>query len=191
RFCDEGLGGIDMANKLARRDDPFGVVICDADVWNGAAGASAVVPPANPELVERGGTLHRADTIRELAELAGLPSAGVEATVDELNAFAEGVGPLLRVPRSATNGPLRGLRVPPFVAIPVAPGMTFTMGGPLIDRRARVRSGEGGTIPGLYAVGSAAGGFDGGHDVGYAGGLIRGVVTGLAAAEDLAANRRS
>ncbi|MET0895664.1 MAG: FAD-binding protein, partial [Acidimicrobiia bacterium] len=81
--------------------------------------------------------------------------------------------------------------VPPFVAIPVAPGMTFTMGGPLIDRRARVRSGEGGTIPGLYAVGSAAGGFDGGHDVGYAGGLIRGVVTGLAAAEDLAANRRS
>ena len=44
-------------------------VICDAPIWE-TAGRAAQIPP-NPQLEKGGGTLHRADTIAELAAPAG------------------------------------------------------------------------------------------------------------------------
>jgi fumarate reductase flavoprotein subunit len=187
RFCDEGLGGIDMANKLARRADPYAVVVCDSETWERSYQSTAFQATPHPDLERLGGTVWRADTIAELAEMAGLPVSNVTATVDAFNEFADSQASAdLLVARTAAPGSLSGVRTPPFIAAPVAPGITFTMGGPLIDCHSRVQSVAGGPIAGLYVAGSAAGGFDGGTDVGYAGGVIRAVVTGLAAAEHIA-----
>jgi fumarate reductase flavoprotein subunit len=178
RFLDEGLGGIAITNALARLDDPLcATVVCDAPIWE-SAGRAAQIPP-NPQLVAGGGTLHRGETLAELARLAGLDAAGLAATVAAYNA-----GGSLSPPRSGTPRPIA---TPPFFAIPICAGITNTMGGILTDGHARVRHRGGGVIPGLYAAGGATGGLEGGGStVGYVGGLIKACVFGLLAAEDVA-----
>ena len=72
----------------------------------------------------------------------------------------------------------RPLDEPPYYVIEAAPAITFTFGGLLIDRHARVLA-RGGVVPGLLAAGSDAGGL---YHCAYAGGLAPALVFGLAAA---------
>jgi fumarate reductase flavoprotein subunit len=190
RLLDEGLGGISIMNDLARRDDPLcATVVCDAAIW-ATAGQAAQIPP-NPQLVEGGGTLHAADTVEELAGLAGLDPATLRATVEAYNAavrngrFAE-----LAPPRSAKSGAPRPIETPPFYAIPICAGITNTFGGIAIDGHSRVRRPEGSVIEGLYAAGGCTGGLEGGGALGYVGGLIKACVLGLRAGEDAARHLR-
>jgi fumarate reductase flavoprotein subunit len=157
-------------------------------------------PPANPSLEKNGATLFCADTIPELADQAGIPVDTLTATLHTYHSARDtGTAGYLPVPRSVPSGqtiyagPTRheipGVDAPPFRAIPVAPGITFTMGGPLIDGNARVLHESGAPIAGLYAAGASSAGFDGGEDVGYAGGLVKAAVTGVVAAEHIASLR--
>jgi len=187
RFTDEGLGGISMANALARADNPLGgTIICDAAIWDGP-GKSARIP-ANPQVERGGGTIHRADTIATLAAKAGLPAAALEVTVAGWNAacaaksFA-GLAPA----RTATRYPPFAIQKPPFIAIPVCAGITYTMGGIAIDGDGRVKHRDGGVIEGLYAAGSCTGGIEGGRLAGYIGGLSKAATFGFRAAEHAAA----
>jgi succinate dehydrogenase/fumarate reductase flavoprotein subunit len=67
------------------------------------------------------------------------------------------------------------LREPPFAAVRVAPGITYTVGGLRIDEHARVVAGSGAPIRGLYACGADAGGIaTGGYASGLAGALVFG-----------------
>ena len=63
--------------------------------------------------------------------------------------------------------------------IEAAPAITFTFGGLLVDRDARVLAWDGGVVPGLLAAGADAGGL---YHRAYAGGLAPALVFGLAAA---------
>jgi fumarate reductase flavoprotein subunit len=72
---------------------------------------------------------------------------------------------------------------PPYYAVPLCAGITYTMGGIAIDPHGRVRRASGGTIQGLYAAGAATGGLEGGAGVGYVGGLIKAATFGIRAAE--------
>ena len=181
RFTDEGLGGIAMANTLARAHNPLGAtIIADSAIWDGP-GKSARIP-ANPQVERGGGTIHRADTISSLAAKAGLPAAVLEQTIATYNA-ACAAGTLNAVGRTADRyKPLPILKAP-FLAIPVCAGITYTMGGIAIDGHARVKHRDGGTIPGLYAAGSATGGIEGGKLAGYIGGLSKAATFGFRAAE--------
>ena len=139
RLLDEGLGGISITNDLARLDDPLcATVICDAAIWE-TAGRAAQIPP-NPQLAAGGGTLHRADTIEDLARLAGLDAAALRDTVAAYNAAVRDGSPAaLSPPRSAKSGTPRPIETPPFFAIPICAGITNTMGGIAIDGNGRVR----------------------------------------------------
>ena len=90
RFTDEGRGGIAMANELAKSDNPLGAtIVFDTAIWNGP-GRSARIP-ANPAMTDAGGTLIAADSIEELASLAGLPAAKLAESVESYNtAVAKG-----------------------------------------------------------------------------------------------------
>jgi fumarate reductase flavoprotein subunit len=189
RILDEGLGGISITNDLARLDDPLcGTVICDAPIWE-TAGKAAQIPP-NPQLIAGGGTLHQADTLAALAELARLPPEAVIATVAAYNAaIAEDQLAALSPPRSTRSGSPRPVETPPFFAIPICAGITNTMGGIAIDAWGRVKRPDGSTIAGLYAAGGATGGLEGGGALGYVGGLIKACVFGLRVAEHAASRR--
>lgn len=187
RIVNEGMGGIHMANMIARTASPLAAtMVFDAKIWEGP-GKSARIP-ANPELARAGGTIHRADTLAELARIAGIDAGGLANTVQAYNA-ACGSGSLdtLTPPRSSDRYQPMPVATAPFFAIPLCTGITYTMGGIRIDGDARVVRDDGSAIPGLYAAGATTGGIEGGALIGYIGGLSKAAVFGFRAAENAAA----
>jgi len=126
-----------------------------------------------------GGTVIEAVSLKELADrLAerGVPRETFLRTLEEYNAAVAGGDPC--PPRSGQAWPLR---VPPFVAVKVAPSITHTVGGLAVDAGCRVLRGTDKLpIPGLYAAGVEVGGVSVG---GYTSGLASALVFGGTAAE--------
>jgi fumarate reductase flavoprotein subunit len=194
RFTDEGLGGVAVANAIARLDDPLDTVaIFDQATWE-ACGKIYLVS-ANPYLDELGVTFHRAQTLDELAARAGLPAAPLADSVASFNrAVAEHALDRLDPPRSEDSGTPWGSRPipilrPPFYAVPLCAGITYTMGGLAIDPDARVLSQTGAAIPGLYGAGGSIGGTEGGPVTGYTGGLAKALIFGWRAGNAIAQDR--
>ena len=185
RIVDEGRTGVYVANALSAFPATTRFyTIFDQSIWEGP-GASARIP-ANPLLEQGGGTVVRAATLSELAAKIGVPAAALEATVRDYNdAIDRGTLAALDVPRSSRIAPHR-IGTAPFMAIPVCPGITYTMGGLAIDEHAQVLDAEGQVIPGLLAAGATTGGLEGGENAVYLGGLIKAGVFGLVAAEQAA-----
>lgn len=187
RFVDEGQGGIVIANAIAALADPASTtVVFDRDAWEGPAQQRFL--PTNPTLPDAGGTVYEAATLDELARKAGLPSQALAEEVARHNAAVD-AGDFSRTapPRSVARFAAMPIRRAPFRAIPLAAGLTYTMGGVLIDEHARVLDRAGQPIAGLYAAGSTTGGLEGGPRCGYVGGLAKAAVTGMLAASHLAA----
>jgi len=131
---------------------------------------------------ETGGTVLEAEGLEELAQRLGergAPQDVVLRTLDRYNtAVAEGRTAELSPPRSDPAPPVK---VPPFVAVEVAPTITHTIGGLAVDEGCRVlRRSDGRPLPGLYAAGVEVGGVSAG---GYTSGLAAAVVFGRVAAE--------
>ena len=120
-----------------------------------------------------------ADTIETLAD--GLATMGVDrdgflaAIVEFDRAIGAGKGSSLPIPR---RGSPFGLVEPPFRALAVRPGITFTHGGIDVDAELRVLDREGRAIASLFVAGADAGGT---YEGGYMGGLVLGLVQGRAA----------
>ena len=188
RVADEGQSGVFLTNALARiKPMPRFFALFDAAIWEGP-GTSARIP-ANPLLEQAGGTVLRASTPTELAVLMGVTPDRLEATVAEYNAaVAAGTLGALPVPRSTDVKPWP-IAIAPFMAIPLCPGITYTMGGIATDGDARVLDTAGKPIPGLYAAGATTGGLEGGSRAAYIGGLMKAGTFGMIAAEHMAANR--
>jgi succinate dehydrogenase/fumarate reductase flavoprotein subunit len=131
-----------------------------------------------------GGTVIEAVSLQELADrLAerGVPRETFLRTLEEYNAAVAGGDPC--PPRSGQAWPLR---VPPFVAVKVAPSITHTVGGLAVDAGCRVLRGTDKLpIPGLYAAGVEVGGVSVG---GYTSGLASALVFGGTAAESAIAD---
>lgn len=189
RFCDEGVGGVYVANKIAALPDPLATfVICDEAIWTDIRARAHVSVP-NPKLSELGGTIHRSDTLEDLAERAGLPPDALRNAVETHNrAVASGDWSGAAPARSTDRHAPRPILQAPFLAIPACAGITFTLGGIRIDADARVLNGEGKVIEGLYAAGSSTGGLEGGPYSAYVSGLSKAAVFGKHAAEHIAAS---
>jgi fumarate reductase flavoprotein subunit len=186
RFTDEGMGGVYVANMIARQADPLSTwAVFDEGVWNGPGKGARI--PANPNLVKAGGTVHQAPTLAALAEIMGVPVERFELTVGSYNqALAAGKLEGLVPCRSSTRIQAMPVAKPPYYAVPLCAGITYTMGGIAIDPDGQVLRAGGGTLEGLYAVGATTGGLEGGTEVGYVGGLIKAATFGIRAAERIA-----
>ena len=186
RFVDEGLGGVYVANTIAKLADPLAAwAIFDEAIWDGPGRAARI--PANPHLARGGGTIFKADTLGELASQTGIAPERLELTV---NAYNQALGAQrlssLNPPRSSSAIEALPLRKAPFYAVPLCAGITYTFGGIAIDDHGRARRPDGAPIEGLYAVGASTGGLEGGSGGGYVGGLVKGLAFGLRAAEHIA-----
>ncbi len=186
RFVDEGRGDVAVANELARADDVTGaVLIFDHETWGAAKDDSfsnlVKTPAPNPWLMDNDGEIFCEETIEALAKTLGLDAARLSATLMEYHhAIESGAGHRLGVPRSGKPKPLQ----PPYYGLRVVPGITFTMGGILVNGRAQALNENEKPIAGLYAAGDAIGGLMGGYRGGYTGGLMQAVVTGILAGEN-------
>ncbi|MBI1885658.1 MAG: FAD-dependent tricarballylate dehydrogenase TcuA [Chloroflexi bacterium] len=105
------------------------------------------------------------DTIEGLAGALGLPPRSLAETVRRFNtAVQPGELDFDRLDGKSTRGasPPKSnwalpVEAPPFVALPVTGGITFTFGGLKVDREARVIHESGKPIPGLFAAGELMG----------------------------------
>jgi succinate dehydrogenase/fumarate reductase flavoprotein subunit len=186
RYADEGADWSETAltQATARQPGPYAWYLLDAAglearVRERTAGAMVEVARST------GGTVVETVSLERLAdELAerGVPGETVLRTLEEYNAAIDR-GEDLRPPRTL---PARPLRVPPFVAVKVAPFITHTMGGLAVDTGCRVlRKADEEPIPGLYAAGVEVGGVSVG---GYPRGIAWAVVFGRIAAESALAD---
>lgn len=187
RFADEGLGGIYMANAIAVLDEPdSAVVVFDDATWN-AIGKQNLLSP-NPGAVAAGAKLFSSDTVEGLARALGLPESSLARTVSLHNKCVSNPGEPISPPRSSRFGPPQPIQQPPYHAFRVCSGITYTMGGVVIDECARVLDTAGSVIPGLYAAGGTTGGLEGGGPAAYIGGMSKALVLGLVAAETATAS---
>ncbi|GAA5231911.1 FAD-dependent oxidoreductase [Verticiella sediminum] len=186
RFADEGLGGVQLANAVAKLEDPLSAwAVFDSAIWEGP-GRNARIP-VNPHLVRAGGTIIQADTLAELASRTGLPAQALQETIAaHRQAVISGQFQQLDPPRSRPAGQAWAVDHPPYFAAPVCAGITYTMGGIAIDEHARVRSTRGVPVAGLYAAGANTAGLEGRQGATYIGGLMKGLVFGIRAAEHVA-----
>ena len=186
RFVDEGQGGVFVANTIARLANPLSTwAILDHAIWEGPGRTARI--PANPQLANAGGTIFRAESLAELAAKTHIAADKLQATVAAYNqALAAGKTADLSPTRSALPIVPLPIAKPPYYAVPLCAGMTYTFGGIFTDGDGRVMSQRGAPIAGLYAVGATTGGLEGGTGGGYVGGLIKGVTFGLRAAEHIA-----
>jgi len=188
RLLDEGRGGIAAANTLARGEDPTGAwLVLDAEAWRLALLTEQAhrdqrnVPTPVLTMQERCGRFLQAESLALLGQAMGVDAANLTREIADLNAaIASGHAASLPVPRTQATRPVASA---PFRAIPLTPGITFTMGGLHIDDRARVLDSQGKPIRGLLAAGGSAGGLQGCDSGGYVGGLSPALVFGLLAGE--------
>jgi fumarate reductase flavoprotein subunit len=172
RFATHAGDGVALVNELVRTETPRAFrLIFDEALWNGAGADNPYgAPVPNPDLVERGGDHHVAETLEGLAEAVGIDAQTLRAAVEAHNAD----------PAKVT------IAAPPFRAIAIVPGITFTQGGVKVDPDCAVLDALDQPIAGLYAAGSCTGGLHGGPRGGYVGGLADALVFGLAAADAIA-----
>jgi len=190
RFTDEGLGGVCMANAIARLQDPLSAfLIIDDAIWRAEPSITTTVP-ANPAMIEAGGELVSAPDIEALAARLGVPAVALEQTVYDYNQ-AVGSSSFARfsVPRTIRKHKPMQIITAPFCAVPLCAGVTGTMGGIVINEHAQALRPDGTVLPGLYAVGTPVAGLEGGVRVGYVGGLSKAFILGLLAAEHAASVR--
>lgn len=185
RFTDESLGDETSCQAVAREPEALAFILYDETVYRTyairPAGGGARATDTFQESKTLGAPAVQADTIEELVaglETCGVYGAGVLGTVTEFNAaVTTGRTAQLRIPRRAKAN---ALVTPPFYALGLTPGITFTLGGLRIDANAQVLDRSHQPIPGLYAAGADAGGI---HNEQYAGGLCLGLVFGRRAAK--------
>lgn len=145
-------------------------------------------------LVEQWGPVS-APTLRELAAIVGVDAGGLERTVESFNGAIDGSVAFdpsgLDGRRTSGLGPDKSnwaveLDSPPYYAITVTGGLTFTFGGLKTNVRAEALDDEGRPVEGLYAAGEIQGGFFV-HNYPSGSSLVRSTVYGRAAGYGAAA----
>lgn len=188
RFVDEGRGDVAVANEFARTGDVTGAtLIFDFATWDAAKddpfSKSVKTPAPNPWLIDNDGDIFHHETIEGLAQKIGVDTASLVKTVEQYNrALQSNNASTLAVPRTGQPKPLR----PPYYGLKVVPGITFTMGGVLVNGCCAALNSNEKPIEGLYAAGDTIGGLMGGYRGGYTGGLMQAIVTGILAGENAA-----
>lgn len=199
RFFDESTSMADEHAPMAivQRPGSRAVMLIDEVLYRGdpiddRSAVAARMAAMFDTSIALGAEAVTADSWEELAgALAayGMDAETMVATINEYNAaMVNGQADALAVPRTRHRV---ALTEPPFRALTVRPGITFTLGGVAVDPKMRVLDDRGTPISGLYAAGADAGGT---YVGGYMGGLALGLVQGRIAAAEISsrlANTRS
>lgn len=116
-------------------------------------------------LLDNPDTANKAQSLEELAAMAGLPSETLIASVQRFNRMVEaGVDTEFGRFGQVGNVPPK-IAQPPFYAVQMFPMTRKSMGGVAIDMQGRALNDEGRVLPGLYAAGEINGsvGINGKH----------------------------
>ncbi|MFF4835334.1 flavocytochrome c [Streptomyces sp. NPDC001315] len=187
RFVDESQDYKTLGRVVLDQPDGLGIEVFDAKV---RAKSHRGIPLKDIDSLEEIGHVHKADTLEELAEAAGVDAAALADTVKRYNAATAGVSDDEVGRTSLCNGvgELLPLDTAPFYAYPAKSLMTTTYCGLTINTDGQVVDVDGDVIEGLYAIGEVTGGF---HGAAYMTGtsLGKGAVFGRVVAAHAASRR--
>ena len=112
----------------------------------------------NKEMARKRGYVFKANSLEDLAKQIGLDPAALKASAEKMNmaAAARTDGEFNKNPKF-----LRPIATPPFYATKLLPRMLGTLGGVRVSAKAEALDAKGVKVPGLYAVGTDAGGLYG------------------------------
>jgi succinate dehydrogenase/fumarate reductase flavoprotein subunit len=180
RFCDESLSYHHNGRAVARLDEGRALLVGDDTVLavdrSGYGGATELVDRI-ADARDAGARVAVAATFSELSKhVMTWGYSEIGPALERFNADMAGSGGDGSPPRKNARRPLN---MPPYFAVEVQPAITFTMGGPLIDARARVLNANREPIDGLLAAGADAGGL---YHEAYLGGISMGLTFGRRAA---------
>jgi len=206
RFTDESASELEavLVQDIVEKTDGRAYYVIDSDICDpDASGLSEDAMADIENAREVGGNVAECDTLEKLG--AALSEWGVNGqnAVETIRAFNDalrsGTGESLVPPRTDYKCPID---TPPFYAVEIQPGITYTMGGLDVDTDMRVqrrttstatygqdyqeeasREIETKPIPGLYAAGIDVGNV---HHRTSSGGLSQGLVTGRVAGQHAA-----
>ncbi len=189
RFEDEFLGDEICVHTAVEQPEATIFLIYDETVRekHGTVGpASKTRVNALEEIRKAGGEILEERNLEDLAESMAsrweVRQDRLLVTLADYNAACEsGNSSSLSVPKT---GGLEPVMTPPFYAIRLLIGMTFTYGGARVNSRAEVVDTSGASIRGLYAAGADVGGL---YTLGYTGGLSIGLAYGRIAGKGAAA----
>lgn len=160
RFMDESQSYKVLGREVLKEAEGLGFQIFDAKI---RAKSHPGIPLNDIDMLENIGHVHKADTLDELARLAGIDAAGLVQTVARYNASVAGnqADETGRTNLCNGVGELLPLNKAPFYAYPAKALMTTTYCGVTINTDAQVVDIDGEVIDGLYAIGEVTGGFHG------------------------------
>jgi fumarate reductase flavoprotein subunit len=188
RFIDESASYKTLGAACLQQPDGMGFQIFDSVV---RAKSQPGVALSDIGHLEDKGRILKANTIAELAVMAGIDPEKLDRTVADYNQNAVlGADPYGRMGLCTGVGALLPIAKAPFYAYPAKTLMTSTYSGLTITPKAEVLRVDGTVIDGLYAAGELVGGF---HGTSYMTGtaLSKGLIFGKVAGEQLAARMRS
>ncbi|MEY7851088.1 FAD-dependent oxidoreductase [Natrarchaeobius sp. A-rgal3] len=200
RFTDESESELEhtLAQDTAHEADGRAYYVFDSDLYDDEVFSMGHIGTIVERSADRGAEVIRADSFDGFEEklyAAGVDGTNAIETIDEYNeAVRAERGDRLDPPRRDYQRPVD---TPPFYAVAVQPGITFTMGGLHVEEGGRVlderrspstlfvdeghdESVESEPIPGLYAAGVDIGNVNNRH---YMGGLANALVMGRRAVE--------
>lgn len=204
RFANESHSyhdfGVEMIKNDAGRPDTYGYIIADSTAMRRYGIGYAKPWPIPTAYYRKVGFLTEADTVEELARKIDVPADALQETLREFNAHArKGEDPAFGRGSNwfhhfkgdmehKPNPNLAPIERGPFVAVKIQMGDLGTYTGLSVDERSRVRTGEGGVIDGLYAVGTAAVSVFGGGYPGYGANIGPAMVFGYLVGRDIGAD---
>lgn len=187
RFIDETIGHVPVGRKELTQPERRMVIIMDQTIFDGWIKWNKIINIVTGwsderirEEAEKGNYIKKANTIKELAEKAGLPVDKFEETIKKYNGYVDN--------KNDADFGRKNLKYKvekaPFYAMPVKPIIMQVLGGLRIDPKSRVLDAYDKPIPGLYAAGEVVGGimgtmYDGGTCIGS--GLTFGRIAGKSA----------
>lgn len=183
RFTDESRGDNWNSQALVSEQEARALLI-----WDSRTDEEVTSNPRTPvsaprhqyaSAIRAGAHGLTTDRLEDLAAVAewGFDGTAIIESVREFNKLVQQSPQDLQPPRTENRRPINE---PPFYALEVKPGITFTNGGLEIDEDTRAISADGNVVPGLLVAGADIGNvFKGG----YGGGLAMALTFGLRSAE--------
>lgn len=160
RFMDESQSYKILGRQVLTQDQGLGYQVFDSTV---RAQSRRGIPLKDMDTLEDLGHIHSADSLEELASVAGIDAEGLLQTVSEYNRRIDAGEPDYIGRESLCNGvgQLVPIQSAPFYAYPAKSLMTTTYCGITVDPVGRVRTVDEKILPGLFAAGEVVGGFHG------------------------------
>lgn len=184
RFTDESQDYKTLGAEVLKQSGGLGIQIFDSRV---RAMSRPGVPLKDIDALEDIGHVHRARSLRELAEIVRIPPEALQETIDRYNEVVSGIRSDELGRKSLCNGvgDLILIDAPPFFAYPARTLLTTTYCGITINPQGLVTDVDGAVIDGLFAAGEVTGGF---HGAAYMTGtsLSKGAVFGRVIAQTAA-----